>query len=59
MFKGPKPWKEAIDMMPAGPDLSSVQFQHSVNNPNEDIRGTLVKLRVEAMWEEECSCWMT
>lgn len=30
-------------------DLSSVQFQISVNKPNEDVYGILIKLRVEVM----------
>lgn len=35
--------------MPEDYDLSSVQFQNSVNKPNEDIYGILIKLRVEVM----------
>lgn len=34
-------------MVPEGSHVSPVQFQNSVNNPNEDIYGILIKLRVE------------
>lgn len=36
-------------MVPEGSDFSPVQFQNSVNNPNEGIYGILIKLRVEVM----------
>lgn len=49
MLEEPKHWKLAITVFPEGPDFSLVQFQNSVNNPNEDIYGTLIKLRVEVM----------
>lgn len=49
MLEEPKHWKLAITVLPEGPDFSLVQFQNSVNNPNEDIYGTLIKLRVEVM----------
>ena len=35
--------------MPEDYDLSSVQFHNSVNKPNEDVYGILIKLRVEVM----------
>lgn len=36
-------------MVPTGSDFSPVQFQKSVNNPNEGIYGIVITLRVEVM----------